>query len=107
MKFKILKIFWATATTALERLLRQTAAHLGVPLSEHVDELAVDRELPAAGLGHLHVGAVEAKVGGVVSAHKTWLFLHIHISNLNITIILAGNATYVVIERQPVWEKYF
>ena len=44
------------------------SVHLGVPLGEDVDELAVDGELAARSLRHFHVGAVEPEVGGVVPA---------------------------------------
>ncbi len=47
--------------------------YLRIPLGENMDELPVDRELSTAGLRHLHVGAVEPEVGGVVPVHINWI----------------------------------
>jgi hypothetical protein len=47
--------------------------NLRIPLGENMDELPVDRELSTAGLRHLHVGAVEPEVGGVVPVHINWI----------------------------------
>ena len=48
-------------------------SYLRIPLCENMDELPVDRELSTAGLRHLHVGAVEPEVGGVVPVHINWV----------------------------------